>query len=224
MYFEVLWFGVGISINYRKAKQEKIGALQEVIQVKSNYNTQLEQEVKERTLQLENNLQTIAHLNNVLKENNIDLEHNIATLEQDRVLNKDMNLDEFKTRFDNAEKCMDLLIELKWKDGFVCNVCESKSFFLVNKASPYVKKCKECKKTHSATSDTLFHNLKFPLEKAFYILFLSASSKKYSVQQISDLIDLRVATVWSFRKKIEEKMESIKFHKKTNLTWQDLIL
>lgn len=224
MFFDILWFGIGLAISYKLAKEEKIVALNEIISIKNTYNNELEHKVQERTVQLKQNLETIAELNSILKDNNITLLKNVETLAHDRMLNKELTLEEFKAQFPDKKSCLILLSELKWKGAFECSVCGNKSYFFINKSDPYLRKCTQCGKIHSATTNTLFHNIKFPLEKAFYITFLATSNKKYSVEQIGEIISLRTATVWGFKKKVEERMEEKKFSENKEMTWQDLIL
>ena len=231
MNFDIIWFGIGIAIHQRMIETEKIHALNEVISLKNNHNKVLEETVakrtkllKRKTEELDQNLQTIAELNNILKDNNITLKENLQAKSLDRVLNKELSLDEFREQFPNKEACLNLLRELKWKEAFECSNCSSVRYFQISKNGTSQRKCLDCNKIHSASADTLFHNVKFDLEKAFYILFLTTSNKKYTLEQISEMIDLRVGTVRSFKKKVEAAMEQKKFAKHKGMTWQDLIL
>ena len=36
---------------------------------------------------------------------------------------KGTNLIDFMDRFSNEEKCKNYLLEMKWKDGFICDKC-----------------------------------------------------------------------------------------------------
>lgn len=224
MCFDILWFGIGLSIHYKITKNEKIEALNNVIRIKSTYNKELEEKVEERTIQLQENIKVIDELNNILKINNITLSQNLAHLEQVRILNKELSFDEFKSQFPDKETCLQLLVNIKWNGKFLCNLCGNTEYFQIKKTDPYLRKCTQCNKIHSATTNTIFHNIKFPLEKAFYILFLTTSSKKYTVESISEMISLRPGTVTNFKKKVEETMELKKFVKDKNMTWQDLII
>ncbi|MEM7110680.1 MAG: receptor, partial [Bacteroidota bacterium] len=47
--------------------------------------------------------------------------------------------------------------------------------------------------------------IKFPIEKAFYILYVTNNRKnEFTLDELSEMLDLRRNTVWSFKKKIEE--------------------
>ncbi|HEX8547667.1 MAG TPA: 7TM diverse intracellular signaling domain-containing protein, partial [Cytophagaceae bacterium] len=185
MCFDILWFGIGLAINYKITKDEKIGALNDVIQIKNTYNKELEAKVEERTFKLNENIKIIDELNSILKANNLELSQNLTHLEQERILNKDLSIEEFKSIFPDKETCLNLLVHLKWGREFVCDACGNTKFF--QGKDPYNKKCTKCGKMHSATNNTLFHNIKFPLEKAFYIVFLCTSNKKYTIESISEI-------------------------------------
>lgn len=224
MCFDILWFGIGLSISYRLTKNEKIKALNGIIALKNNYNKELEETVQQRTLQLQEKITIIDELNDILKVNNLSLSENVAHLEKVRILNKELSFEEFKAQFPDKETCLQLLTNLKWKDGFFCSECGNTESFKLIITSPFLRKCSRCSKVHSPTNNTLFHNVKFPLEKAFYILFLSTSGKKYTIEAISEILSLRSATIANFKKKIEEAQEVKKFSKNPNMTWQDLII
>ena len=221
--FDILWFGVGLSINYRIAKNEKVNALKELIQVKDSYNNELVNEVEKRTRQLQEKIELIDKLNSVLESHNISLSQNVSQLEEVRILNKELSFEEFRAQFPDKESCQRLLAKIKWNGSFLCNVCGNTQYLQIRKTDPFMRKCMGCNKIHSATTDTIFHNIKFPLENAFYILFVCTSTKKYTIDSISKMISLRPATITNFRKKIEAAMESKKFTKNASMTWQDLI-
>lgn len=61
----------------------------------------------------------------------------------------------------------------------------------------------------SATANTLFHKVKFGLQKAFCIVFeMSASSKGLSSIQMGKRYGIRQGTAWYFMQKVRRAMES----------------
>ena len=184
---------------------------------KDNLNLELEEKVKHRT-------EEINELNQILKNNNFKLETKVESLVNARVMQEYVSLDEFKKVFTTDEVCYSFLAELKWKNGFTCRFCQSNTSVNVNKPHIFTKRCLQCSKIESPTADTIFHKLKFPIEKAFYIVFLVHTGKKITYEQLAQEVDLRVATCFAFKKKLIEVME-IKKAKKIKLeTWSDLIL
>ena len=68
---------------------------------------------------------------------------------------------DFNHRFQNNEDCYQYLIDIKWKDGFICSKCRSTEYW---KGKQWQNlRCKKCGYEESATAGTLFHKIKFPL-------------------------------------------------------------
>ena len=71
-----------------------------------------------------------------------------------------------------------------------------------------------------------FHGIKFPLNKAFYIAYLSVHKKdKLTLDELSELVGLRRNTCWKFRQKIAFAIDNYKVKTKVNIisSWEDLI-
>ncbi len=119
---------------------------------------------------------------------------------------KGYNLHSFFKSFETEEQCKDYLYDLKWKNGFVCyrcshtNGCPSAAYATI--------KCNRCKHIHSATAQTLFHKCKFPLQSAFLMVFLIATSKKgVSSYDLSRRTGIRRTTCYYFKRKVMKAME-----------------
>lgn len=127
---------------------------------------------------------------------------------------KSLTIFEFQNRFPNADSCYAYLSELKWKDGFVCPKCGHTKY--CNGAKKYSRQCTRCKHTVSPTSGTLFHKIKFPILKAFYIVYyVSTNRKGISSTELSRKLGLRQKTCWLFKRKVMKAMESSGNHKIT---------
>jgi len=75
------------------------------------------------------------------------------------------------------------------------------------------RQCTKCGYQATPTSGTLFHKVKFPLLKAFYIVyFMSTNKKGISSTELSRKLDLRQKTCWSFRTKVSKAMKRSKKH------------
>jgi len=120
---------------------------------------------------------------------------------------KSTNLIEFTEKFKTNDDCYQYLVDLKWGKGFRCSRCKCKT--ALRSKTWYYRRCKECLYDESATSGTLFHKLKFPLIKAFHILFrISISKKGISSVQIAKEYGIRQRTAWFFRRKVQIAMKS----------------
>ena len=107
---------------------------------------------------------------------------------------------------------MDYLAGSKWCNGFECPKCRHTKFCKGHKE--HVRQCTQCNYLVSPTSGTLFHKVKFPLLKAFYIVyFIGTSSKGISSTELSRKLGLRQKTCWLFKLKVMQAMKSSGNHK-----------
>ncbi len=117
----------------------------------------------------------------------------------------EIQLDEL---FNNDDKCLEFLADLKWKDGFTCRKCGNTNS-CPGKA-PHSRRCTKCKTEESATSGTIFHNCKFPVSKAFYIAYNVCKKKvDISTYEYARRLSLRQMTCWNFKTKIKHALEEI---------------
>ncbi|VAW24972.1 hypothetical protein MNBD_BACTEROID01-1285 [hydrothermal vent metagenome] len=113
---------------------------------------------------------------------------------------------EFQKRFPDVNACFEYLAELKWGGGFRCPRCGHTNY--CNGKRKYDRQCTSCHRISSPTSSTLFHNVKFPILKAFYITYYVSTSKKgVSSTELSRKLGLRQKTCWLFKKKVMKAME-----------------
>lgn len=124
---------------------------------------------------------------------------------------KQLTLLEFTEIFKTEDDCKVYLMDLKWGKGFSCIRCgcteteRSKTW--------YYKRCKKCKYDESVTANTLFHKLKFPLRKAFHIIFrLSTTKKGSSSIQLANDFGINQKSAWLFRQKAQQAMKSNENH------------
>jgi hypothetical protein len=82
----------------------------------------------------------------------------------------------------NDESCKAYLAKIKWQDGFTFSKCGHTKG--CEKAG-YNYHCYSCHHLESATANTLFHKVKFGLQKAFCVVFeMSTSSKSCGISLI----------------------------------------
>ena len=137
---------------------------------------------------------------------------------------KGTNLIDFMDRFPTNEKCKNHLMEMKWKDGFSCDKCRCKNYW-EKKENPYVRVCKSCRHINSITANTLFHKVKFPLRKAFFILFeMSTTTKSCSSAVMARKLGINQKTAWLFMSKTRKAMSSSRAHPLEGICEVDEIL
>ena len=101
------------------------------------------------------------------------------------------------------EKTLEFLASIKWSDGFECRKCGNTNY--CEGKAVHSRRCTRCKNEESATAHTIFHNCKFQISKAFYILLnVFSGEKELSSYELSDKLQVRQMTCWKFKKKVEE--------------------
>ena len=114
---------------------------------------------------------------------------------------------EFQSRFGTLEACLEYLSEAKWQNGYQCRKCQNTHYCKGKK--PYNRRCTKCGYDESPTSHTLFHKLKFGLDKAFEMAYDIVTSKKgASSIWLAERYGVKQMTAWLFRRKVQQAMKS----------------
>lgn len=184
-------------------------------------NQELEEKVMARTRTIQQQADEIRKMNQLLQKYNIELSNEIERVREDRVMLEDASFEEFTKIFKSESDCYEFLLELKFKSGFKCKKCGhqhcSDGFY------KHSKRCLKCNYVETATAHTIFHKLKFPLTKAFYMLYLIYLNKNISVEELAKALPMRVATCFNFKKKILERINRMPRKKKEH-GWTSYIL
>lgn len=134
---------------------------------------------------------------------------------------EDIPLSKAKELFEDSEKVLKFVADIKWKDGFVCRKCGHNNF--CEGKTPSSRRCTRCKSEESAAAHTLFHNIKFPINKAFFIAYnVCVLGNDFSSYNFSDQLELNQMTCWKFRKRIHNCMMTI--DKKEKALIQNILL
>jgi len=117
----------------------------------------------------------------------------------------------FEKRFGSKSDCYAYLAELKWSEGYECRRCKTTKY--IKGKQPFSRRCSKCGYDESTTAFTLFHKLKFDIDKAFGMLYEIATSKKgASSIWLAERFGVQQNTAWLFRQKIQKAMQSSKKH------------
>jgi len=123
-----------------------------------------------------------------------------------------LSIYDFQKQFGGDKSCIDALVKLKWAKGYSCRYCNYKNYCKTKRYGE--RRCCSCKKPESATAHTLFHKLKFPIHKAFMMLFLISTTKKgISAAELHRKIGVHKRTALLFKRKAMEAMGSHCIHK-----------
>lgn len=239
-----LTFALGDRIRILKAMRDR--ALRRIIQqheinmqLKDKVTRELEQKVQERTIELnvknseleetnqklERQSREINQINSMLDLDNWKLKNSIKEVLNDRVMEKAMDYGQFRTLYPDTLACYRFLDQLKWEKGFTCRKCGNAKYF--DGAQKFARRCTRCGYNESITSYTIFHSIKFPIEKAFYVASLGVSgSHGYTLEALAAQLEMRVNTLWSFKQKVAERitvLQSVGHHPHAS-RWEEIIL
>ncbi|HEX8545593.1 MAG TPA: 7TM-DISM domain-containing protein [Cytophagaceae bacterium] len=220
---EVVVFSITMAYRNHFLKEERdksmfkiMENLKEKEQLKDQLNQELERKVEERTLQIQK-------MNEVLKSHNIKLESEVKNVIEGRVFHRTMDFEEFRRFFPDDQSCFLHLAKFKWKanEKHYCRKCDYPIFPAPGTLSV---RCGKCLQVESVTTDTLFHKLKFSILKAFYIIYRTSNAEAPITNiSLAQEIELRVATLWAFKKKLSTLVEETKSMKKHKDGWTHLI-
>jgi two-component system, sensor histidine kinase LadS len=241
--FEAVILSISLSDKFKITKDQKDSAQKEIIHqlqindsLQQKVNKELEGKVKERTKELQSKTDELQIANNKLEElkkelyaMNSKMDVNIWELKKEvkkeveaRVLNDTISLEEFSSVYTDVY-CYQYLKDLKWKDGFECPKCSNKKFGRGNNNFTY--KCTQCQHQESVTSNTLFHAIKFPISKAFYLAYyLHKNGNDVSYEELALKLELSKNTAWKFGKKVIQIVDAMGKKAKASDAWDRLIL
>ena len=118
--------------------------------------------------------------------------------------------------FNDSEKVLKFISDIKWKEGFVCRNCGHTNY--CDGKTPSSRRCTRCKKEESAAAHTIFHNVKFPINKAFFIAYnVCVLGKDISSYNYSDQLGLNQMTCWKFRKRIQNCIAKLEGSEKSKI-------
>lgn len=243
---EMLFLTFALGDRIRILKNMRDRALRRIIhqhevnmQLKDKVTRELEQKVRERTLELneknhlleegnkklERQATEINQINSILDLDNWKLKNSIREVLNDRLMEKTMDYKQFRTLYPDTLACYRFLENHKWEKGFHCRKCSNEKYF--DGAQKFARRCTRCGYNESITAYTIFHSIKFPIEKAFYIAYLAVTGKKeYTLEALAQQLDIRLNTVWGFKHKITECIHELEQKGKKPIVsrWEEIIL
>lgn len=224
-------------IENESLKNELIVELKEKEIIQDRVNKELESKVAMRTKDLQVKSEELSIFNSNLSKLVEDLNQMNIKLDLDnwqlkqkvqeevkaRLSDEELSTEKFKELFPDDSSCMRYLENIKWSNGFVCKKCGHDKY--ITHTSPFTRKCTSCKHVESVTAETLFHGIRIPMDKAFYIVYDTIrSGKSKTLEELSELLGLNKNTVWAFRKKIQSSYELLKSKSKGAVVrWDDLL-
>ncbi len=243
---EMLFLTFALGDRIRILKDMRDRALKRIIhqhevnmRLKDQVTRELEEKVNERTTELnvKNTLledsnsklarqsEEINQINSLLDLDNWKLKNSLKEVLSERLMEKAMDYKQFQTLYPDSLACYRFLESLKWSKTFHCRKCANEKYF--EGSHKFSRRCTRCGYNESITAFTIFHSIKFPIEKAFYVAYLAVTGKKdYTLEMLAQQLDLRVNTVWAFKHKVQERIQELEKHgrKPTATRWEEVIL
>lgn len=216
-----------------KALKRSLLQYKENISLKEKVNKELESKVSARTAELQAKNKLLETYNSQLQEKDEEIKRINALLDKDnwklkssirasfraRLTQKSLTLSEFREIFPDSSACYRYLEELKWGEGFRCRHCDNSKYGKTPKV--FSRRCTKCGYINSVTSGTVFHGIKFPLDKAFYIIYASyITQEKLTLDQLATTLDLRRNTIWAFRKKVQTRIAN---SEESDPGWEEIV-
>lgn len=230
-----LSFAVGDKVRLLKKKRDKahrqmIRQMTENARLKDNQNRELEAQVQARTKQLSEQgdviaaqneeliktnallaaqAEEISRMNALLEQDNRQLQTNVEKVTRARALSTTLDFEEFSKIYPDKESCLRFLADLKWTTDFRCRKCGNEHYYAGHQ--PFSRRCSKCSYEESATAYTIYQNIRIPINKAFYLTFLIYSTKgKISSHKLSEILEIRQSTCWSYATRILKMMDERK--------------
>lgn len=126
-----------------------------------------------------------------------------------QIFNNNLSREQLEEMFHNDEKCLEFLAEIKWQHGFVCKKCGNTNYCAGQE--PFSRRCTRCKAKETATNGTIFHGIKFPVSKAFYIAYnVCKGNEEISSYEFGRRLSLRQMTCWNFKSRIKNALDHMK--------------
>ncbi len=231
---EMTFFSFAIGDKMRLLKKKRDIVHRKVIEehelnnkLKDTLNKNLEQQVMERTKEvfekstiieaqnsklmavndlLQKQAEEISRMNILLEQDNIALQQDVQKVTKARIMSADVDFEEFSKIYPDSDSCYSFLANLKWKDGYECRKCNNKSY--ISGHIMFSRRCSKCGYEESVTTNTIFHNSRIPITKAFYMIFLIYSTKgKISSHKLSEILSIRQSTCWAYSSKIKKTLK-----------------
>ncbi len=231
---QFLLLSIGIAETVKQVYKEKAQGQEKLIiqlwkneRLSEKVNRELEQKVKERTIELDNLNESLKkkdeeniRMNIALDLANNELKKHMSSFAQSTVAKEFLSFEEFKKAFPDEISCQRYLKELKEEKGFVCSKCNSTK--TIKGKDKFDVRCAQCNYNESLTANTIFHRSKIGLQKAFYMLYVVFNQKdQTNAKELAETLSLQNSTTQNFKNKTLLRLKTLK---RKNSSWEKLII
>lgn len=236
---EIIMLSFALSDRIKHLKQEKEKAKEKIIEqleqnkvLQEKVNLELEEKVYQRTSDLVNKSNElkeanerlekmaieISKMNEQLDIQNWNLNKQIKEQKKELLADKTLDFNEFQQVYPSDMSCLKFLEKMKWGNDFKCKKCQHRSYS--KRAKLLSRKCSSCGYIESALTNTIYSGVRFDLNKAFYITYVTTQDPKITIEQLMNELSITRNTAWKFKQKVSTQLSS----KKNVQNWYDLIL
>lgn len=234
MVLEIVLLSSSLSRQMRKEIRQREGAQRALLeqirqkeQLSQKVNRELEALVLQRTAELDAanaklalQVQQTNQMNQQLDLSNWKLKQNVNEIAQRRIVKPVADYKEFLEVYSDENACFRFLSQLKSNSPFRCKSCHG--HHSGKGKETFDRRCTKCGYNESVTANTLYHKVKFPIEKAFYMTHLVFARPELSAEELSQLLSLRKETCSVFKRKILARIQSL--NKVDLASWDVLVL
>lgn len=122
-------------------------------------------------------------------------------------LQKGMSLNQFLELYGTEKKCIEVIENIKWPNGYECGGCDSGEYYLYRNNGLRVYQCKKCGKQATLLAGTIFEQTKLPLRTWFLaIYFITQSKNGISTLELRRVIGVSYNAAWRIRHKLQQVM------------------
>jgi len=113
-------------------------------------------------------------------------------------------------KYPTNEACLAKVEQARWGDRPCCSYCKSNNVSVQKADSKRNRRrwfCGDCRRSFSATVNTIFHGTRLPLQKWFLAVSILVNAKKsVSSHQLARDLDLPIKTAYSLSQRIRKAM------------------
>lgn len=224
-------FAVSLVMKLQQSQSQKEKAIYQLLDLEKNTTSILEIKVEERTLKIREQSEIllkqadeISRMNELLSVDNRKLKVDIEEVTQAHVMNKNASYEDFLKYYPDSEACFKFLHNFKKEKNFTfkCSKCSNLTGSLM--VPKYSTRCSRCGYMEPITHYTIYYNVKFPLNKAFYLTYLVSTNQVYTLDKISTILDLRKQTCLTFINRIKNIKQASRSITPGSEGWYNLIL
>ena len=119
---------------------------------------------------------------------------------------KGFSIAEFMQMYGTEMQCKEHLFHLRWKNGYICPYCGSKSYCELKSRPLY--QCNKCHHQTSLTAGTLFSHSKLPLTTWFLAIYLITQDKNsISALELKRKLGISYNAAWRIKHKLMQVMK-----------------